>query len=1280
VANCDRCTAATVVGCTKVTTGFYVLAGAISACNSDFTSCFNSGTGYQPGESCKYGSLSAYNAGAWVSACQIGAPAGNCAKNFRDSSFATKCAQCNTNFYLELTGFTCVAAGSCPAGTVATIKFMYMMKGISYQGGVCLPTLPSTTSFGELYFYNVNSCQNGYYVMKTGSQMPSYKTTGPNFELILCGQCHPNCSTCFDYSAYTCTSCPTGKVLYMSTCITACPAGYTADVAFICQPNTCSILTYLYVTAGPVNNCVKFCPSGFFANNNTWTCDACHSDCKECWGATSSDCRVCSTANGGYAYGNGSCVPCASGSYIDDHSNFNCSNYTMYTKMDKMAASAPATDPELTGVTIADTMTNAAVAVSVDTSSYLAVPSKDQAIKLPEIKYTGTRTCYRYLIEMDIFLGTSALSWHNIKLSVTDSSAEIVTLPINKWNFETALGAFNPTTTFTQYRAFYNNTNCTKKSVTLTIGNNLTAAATWGIRNLRTYWYHCPLDCISCLSSISCERCVEGKFFYVPPIECQVPYTSLDPNPEQIAKTYSFLFKPNSVYIYFNKAMNFSLGDKFPYFFPTFTKSTSRLLQTSSSDAITTAEVKFVGNNFMELLISDLQTSSDITGTYTFRYPLVDQDRVGYNFTSLSVTYLTNYPSATLLVTYIRILSENKFIVRLVMTGVIFFLLWAMGANWLMVENLQKLYLILFFSLTYSYDMDLLFDLMDFSFFGWFQLLPELIFGPDSYWDYVKYDDYISQYDKSRSITKEFLNYIPPRKMGKYLVRKSFPLHTFHMLLIVGFFGLLFAIMKPIRFWILKKYYYKEKLVAVINYLDSFLHFRFFVRFIMITFIPFAFYGLSNISNIEMSKPKGLVSAICCFVVLGIWGFSMVQYFVVAFFVPTEQELKNVIVGWKSHLVIPFVEFMRYYKNPDDPFSVRQRTEEDENDGKGKADFDKNEHMVIKESTAVNEVYTLSKDQLKKGGAQVYKKEDEEFQNVKNKKDKKKQPGFIPISKVLEMEKKEQEKKNKEKEAQKEKEEKKKLKDEEKSKKDGKDDKGDKGEKKDGDNKSSSSSSSSSSDDEKKSNDSKDDKKKDKKDGKDKDSSDSSDDSNTQDSEDDTMVGTNVHHIGRLLGRAAAKFEKGPGCCECACIRKNRKIIKFNYFMEKTAKFYSLVRIAHMGLMCALIWYFGESPFLQVIIFSSSQTVFFLWTILCRPYIYLMMNISLIFVEFCFTGLAWLMFLLQNPAMSGMKDIFYLIALLLGVCVFVASVFTFLAFLMTSIVKKLSSLGSKDPL
>lgn len=1271
VANCNKCTAATVAGCTEVATGYYSTGTVINSCDTNLQKCKNALTVYESTEQCRYGSLSAYSSGAWVAACQIGAPTGNCAINFKDSALATKCAQCSTGFALDLNTFTCVASGSCPSGSTELKDFKYKIKDITRQGHVCGLHMTHTTDFGELYYYNVNSCTDGYYLMKTGSQMDSYRTTGPTFELILCGKCHDTCLTCFDFSAYGCKSCPTGTVLYMSTCISACPAGYTADSSRVCQSNTCPVLTYTYITAGPTTNCVKKCPLSNFANNNTWTCDTCHADCDQCWGASNTDCRVCADSTGKYAYGNGSCLACATGTYIDADSAFNCSNFTMYSKLNNMPASAPSSHSELSGVTVVDTATNGAQTLTVDASSYVLVSSNGHQVNIPDITYTESRICFRYAIEMDLFFGTSSASWHNKQLFVKDAGTTIGTRKTNQWDFESALATYSSSFTVSKWRIFINNTNCTKKSISLSVSTDIGAAANWGIKNLRSYWYYCPLACISCTSSLSCARCEEGKFYYQGPNECQVPYTSLHPKPEEIVKSFSFLFKKNSVYLFFSKKMNFSLGDEFPYFFPSFYKKSSRLLQATGTPELTNSQVRFVGNNFMELYSPDYSTTQDTPGNYTFRYPLVDTDRVGYNFTGVQVVYLRNSLPYTFLLTYLELMNNNKFAVRIAFTAVIFFIVYAMGANWLMVENLQKLYLLLFFGVGYSADMEAIMDLMDFSFFGWFQILPELVLGANEYWDFIKYDEYISKYDKSREITTEFINYIPDGKLGKYLVRKSFIVHMINLILIFLFFGLTYAIFKPIKMCVVKKYYYKEKLVSVFNAIDDFLHFKFFVRFIMLTFPPFVFYGLANMSNLEFGKTNGMISAAVCLAMLAIWALAWLQYFVTAFFVPTPQEARNILPTWKIRLVLPFTEFMRYYKHPEDPYGMARATTDDDDNQKEKVSA--NDHMSIRDSAAGNKVFTMhDKRKVKVGGAMVFKKDDETELKPKDSKQKKK-PGFIPIEKVIEMEQKELEKKKELREKQREKDIEKEIKDKEKEKKKDKaDDAKDKKEKKEGEDSGSSSSESEGSTN------SKGEKKK--KDGKDGDSSESSDNSNTEDSEEQEIAGSDVRQVGRLLGRAVQKVQSGPGCCACMCIRKNKKIIKFNYWMERSAKFYSLIRLLHMALMSGSIWYFASSPFLQVIIFASTQTVFFVWSLLCRPYTYLMLNISLLSVEFCFTALAWLMFLLQGSILASLNGILYMIATFLCCIIFVLSVFTFIAFAILALVKWLSSLKSKDPM
>ena len=1163
---------------------------------------------------------------------------------------------------------TCVV--TCDATTQFGISSIsYKVLGVEYTGGICGPFLPSTKAFGDLYYYNVDSCEAGYYIIKTSSSLTGFTSGGAEYELTVCGKCHDDCEECIDFSKHACTKCKAGTVLYMSTCIASCPAGLTPDASRICVAATCPALTYTYNS--PVE-CVKKCPSGFFANNNTWSCDACHADCEECWGATSADCRICSVASDKFAFGDGTCAACAASTFPDDHSSWKCAPMKRFEYIYNLANSLTSASPALSPITMKNLGTSATVAFSLDTNSYLMVPADNHELALPELKYEETRVCYKYSLEFDLVLKNDPAIWHNKEVSLYDNGAPLFKVPVNKWDFENPDQTFAaPASSAVAYkkhnRHFVANTNCSTKSLQLTFKSSIASAAQWGVKNFRSHWFFCPLDCVSCEASQTCARCQEGKFFYAAPNECQIPYNlPLKVDEPAVVESYSFLFKPSSVFLYFSKKMNFTLGDQFPYFFPTFVSSSRRLLATTFDAS--QVEIRFISNNFLELRLGGLKTFSDLPGIYVFRYPFVDQDRNGYQFSQIPVTYQANHKISSFLLDYIQILAANKQILRYAMTGVVFLMLSAMGANWFMVENCQKLYVLLFLNINYNQDVQLFLDLMDFSFFGWFQELHKLLLGPSSYWDFVAYDEYISKSDLSRSITKDFLAYIPPRNFGKFLVRKSFVVHTMNLLLLFAAMVALWMLLSPIRLLVLKKYYYKLKLVKFFNFCHEFLHFKFFVRFIMLTFVPFVFYGLANLSNLNLAEPAGQISSYLALAFLGLYALAWLQYFVWCFLMPSELERKCMSDGWRFKLVLPFFHFMKYLKFPETHGLNSHEAEDTEDEDPTKKNRVVNEHMVIKDTVGTNEVFTLIKDNLKKGGARVFQVE-EPKPNPKDPKQKKKKEGFISLQKVQENEEKEREAKKKQ--AEKE--------------KNGKD---------------SSSSSSSSSDkeeaeakreqpeagepvpvsQEKKAQEKKE--KKEKKAGKKEESSSSDDNDKTDEdgSEEEELQAQDVRSIGKLLGKVAAKIEKGPGCCACRCIRKNKKIQKFNLLMERTAKFFNLVRALQTAGLCALAWHFGDSPQLQTLVFAASQTALFLWALLCRPYIYTMLNVSLLLVEFLFLGIAWLLFLLAKPTGFVLNQLLMLVLLCLGSAIFLVSVFTFLAFWVANLVKWFGSFGEKDQL
>jgi len=86
-----------------------------------------------------------------------------------------------------------------------------------------------------------------------------------------------------------------------------CEEGPGAD-----QCTCCSTGTYLY------DGSCGSCPSGYWPNDATNTCDPCDGTCLECTAGTNYDCTLCDLSNGWYLQDDGQCVkPCASTHYGD---------------------------------------------------------------------------------------------------------------------------------------------------------------------------------------------------------------------------------------------------------------------------------------------------------------------------------------------------------------------------------------------------------------------------------------------------------------------------------------------------------------------------------------------------------------------------------------------------------------------------------------------------------------------------------------------------------------------------------------------------------------------------------------------------------------------------------------------------------------------------------------------------------------------------------------------------------------------------------------------------
>ena len=119
-------------------------------------------------------------------------------------------------------------------------------------------------------------------------------------------ECHASCLECSGSDLKSCSSCPSGRYLFNSQCLAACPSGYfpsgstcsqcispclTCKTASSCS--TCVSGTY-FVQAE--NKCItaENCYSeSTYPDDTNGTCSTCSESCIYCTGPTSSDCVNC---------------------------------------------------------------------------------------------------------------------------------------------------------------------------------------------------------------------------------------------------------------------------------------------------------------------------------------------------------------------------------------------------------------------------------------------------------------------------------------------------------------------------------------------------------------------------------------------------------------------------------------------------------------------------------------------------------------------------------------------------------------------------------------------------------------------------------------------------------------------------------------------------------------------------------------------------------------------------------------------------------------------------
>lgn len=319
-------------------TNCYACIAPCSSCTNSFTKC----------TSCLAGYLFVANLNRCVQTCPAGYypdPSSNscltCPPQCLTCNSATACTAC-TNTYSALP--TCVDNTTCPFAN----QYKVSASSCAYCDSSCATCFgPSSTQClscpGASKLMSgscIGSCINGYYTN--------------NNVCVLCSSVIPNCAVC-SYNTATsvikCTTCVSPYLLSSdnSSCIQSCSSLNTASTLYTLNPtnNTCmACIQYCDVCISStcyscqpnyllrnitVNNSIiqlcdtAACPTGTYADYNTFICMSCSVNCNIC--VNSTYCLACNTGYVGY---NGQCVTTCPANYISKAYSFtyNGATYT----------------------------------------------------------------------------------------------------------------------------------------------------------------------------------------------------------------------------------------------------------------------------------------------------------------------------------------------------------------------------------------------------------------------------------------------------------------------------------------------------------------------------------------------------------------------------------------------------------------------------------------------------------------------------------------------------------------------------------------------------------------------------------------------------------------------------------------------------------------------------------------------------------------------------------------------------------------------------------------
>uniref|UniRef100_A0A8D8XPL7 furin n=1 Tax=Cacopsylla melanoneura TaxID=428564 RepID=A0A8D8XPL7_9HEMI len=230
---------------------------------------------------------------------------------------AKECVTCRSGYY-ELAG---ICYSSCPV--------TYYPDKKRRECRPCPSGCATCTSGGQC-----TSCLSDYELksndcIKSGTAncSPSQYWSGS-----ACEKCHSTCGLCDGPAADSCLTCPDGKLLEASSCVSSCSKGFYQDKDNTCTPClhtctqcvsriNCTMCTLPLVLQS--GQCRATCANGYYSDLGA--CSKCYLSCMTCAGPRRDQCVTCPR---GWQLAGGECHPeCPTGFFMSDFGCQKCHHY-----------------------------------------------------------------------------------------------------------------------------------------------------------------------------------------------------------------------------------------------------------------------------------------------------------------------------------------------------------------------------------------------------------------------------------------------------------------------------------------------------------------------------------------------------------------------------------------------------------------------------------------------------------------------------------------------------------------------------------------------------------------------------------------------------------------------------------------------------------------------------------------------------------------------------------------------------------------------------------------